>query len=463
MVGEIRGSPISRASRCLSWPSLLYPLLLYGVHNFLVYLISGVSTLFNFVSRAAIRVYRTFEQVLESELDLWFESIWSRFPTFFMNWIVLPLHSHYLFAEEFLARSSRRPIQNYRKSFKGTITAFPREKCMFSYYQYSSWFAHFIGAMMLDCFMGSTAGRCWSETVLRYGPAYTYFAGKVKKPPDGAITAFVILTLMMISNVLLIMRGLLFIWWYTSCRDSKCKVYSSAPTIVERIGNFKNKFLKKLSLVHPRHVSSCFTSMDLKSTLDRALSSGTRFYRIGFDPEATTMVLDNSATCHICNSKEVFIDNITDLDSDSVGVETAGGIAQPEGKGSIRITFHDNDGKYHTKDIHDVLYFPSSPVNILGITKLGQQWNDEDGVCISTKSKYSTFTWNGGQSHRTVSHHSSGLPELPINEGDSSFSTFFTSFYSCFPVCKSTKNCLLSRVTNCSLQNSESYASRSCF
>ena len=36
-------------------------------------------------------------------------------------------------------------------------------------------------------------------------------------------------------------------------------------------------------------------------------------------------MLDNSATCHICNDKDMFIGNITPIPKDSqLGVETAG-------------------------------------------------------------------------------------------------------------------------------------------
>jgi hypothetical protein len=127
------------------------------------------------------------------------------------------------------------------------------------------------------------------------------------------------------------------------------------------------------------------------------------------------------------------------------GVETAGGVAKPAGQGSIQIRFHDNDGKFYVKVIDDVLYFPDSPVNILGVPLLGKQWNDLEGVCISTKSQYSVFTWDNGRCTRNVMHKASGLPELPINEGDSLFSAFFVSFYSLFPMPRATKSCLLSR------------------
>ena len=79
-------------------------------------------------------------------------------------------------------------------------------------------------------------------------------------------------------------------------------------------------------------------------------------------------------------------------------VETTGGLAKPIGHGSIHISFSDNDNIVHTLTINDVLYFPSSLVNILGITKLGERVGDPEGTHILTKSKYSVFTWNEGKS-----------------------------------------------------------------
>ena len=77
----------------------------------------------------------------------------------------------------------------------------------------------------------------------------------------------------------------------------------------------------------------------------------------------------------------------------------------------------DDDGHRHTNTVDEVLFFPESPVNILGVTKYADQLQDGEGTSIHTKWKYSIFTWNFGKHTRTFDHPPSGLPELQIDNG----------------------------------------------
>ncbi len=61
------------------------------------------------------------------------------------------------------------------------------------------------------------------------------------------------------------------------------------------------------------------------------------------------------------------------------------------GMGSVRWSWKDDNGKLHSMDIQDVLYFPSSPVNILSITALANQLQDDKGTGIDTKRCKSRF------------------------------------------------------------------------
>ena len=54
----------------------------------------------------------------------------------------------------------------------------------------------------------------------------------------------------------------------------------------------------------------------------------------------------------------------------------------------------DDGGKQHMIDVENVFYFPQSPVNILSITSLADQFNDYDGTGINTKRSKSHFYWN---------------------------------------------------------------------
>ena len=67
-------------------------------------------------------------------------------------------------------------------------------------------------------------------------------------------------------------------------------------------------------------------------------------------------------------------------------------------------------------DVKNVLYFPQSPVNILSITSLADQFNDDDGTGINTKRRKSHFYWNHNKHQRKITHPPSNFPDLPANE-----------------------------------------------
>ena len=56
-------------------------------------------------------------------------------------------------------------------------------------------------------------------------------------------------------------------------------------------------------------------------------------------------------------------------------------------------------------------------MNILSITSLADQFNDDYGTGIKTKRSKSHFYWNHNKHQRTITHPPSNLPELPVNEG----------------------------------------------
>ena len=255
--------------------------------------------------------------------------------------------------------------------------------------------------------------KCWYEIVDLYCPIYTYFAKELKKPPDnGIITGSIIFWFMIGMNIILFLRGLYLICFYVlqKRRKEKCarpSLYKEPICYLlwelgsDLYGKY-HKAREKRSVLGSSQLNSkdrsrhfYLATLELPEILTKAFAYDSRGSTVSFDSDSTTIVLDNSATCHICNDKDMFIGNITPIPKDSqLGVETAGGTAKPVGFGSIRISFRDNDGKMHVETIEDVLYFPSSPVNILGITKFGEQHSDPEGTHILTKAKYLVFTWN---------------------------------------------------------------------
>lgn len=66
-------------------------------------------------------------------------------------------------------------------------------------------------------------------------------------------------------------------------------------------------------------------------------------------------------------------------------------------------------------------------MKIISPSKLAKEWGpkiDAEGTSITSKYFYSHFVWKYGEFSRTIQHPGHCLPELPVNEGYSSFRTF---------------------------------------
>ena len=154
----------------------------------------------------------------------------------------------------------------------------------------------------------------------------------------------------------------------------------------------------------PFHVHAIALNMD-KRVQDQSLS---------FDTDAATIICDNNANMHICNNKSMFEGEIRRMDQHYIATIGRSKNSAAD-MGMVNWHWKDNDGKLHTIKIKDVLFFPASPVNILSVTSLADQFKDDDGTGIDTKRTKSRFYWDNNQFQRTINHPASNLPELPIN------------------------------------------------
>ena len=195
-------------------------------------------------------------------------------------------------------------------------------------------------------------------------------------------------------------------------------------------------------------MSQCYSTWTIPKIVHDAFTgnmSDTNTGTVHFDSDSKYIVLDNSANCHICKDKSMFVTEIKPLAATSnLQVQTAGGNYAPQGIGSVRWKWRDDDGKLHNELIEEGLYFPESPVNILGITKWAKQRQDTEGIYITTKANYSIFVWNFEKSMCTFNHSESGLPELHINEGSSKCEAFYSAFVSLFPSSAASGACFVS-------------------
>ena len=218
---------------------------------------------------------------------------------------------------------------------------------------------------------------------------------------------------------------------------------------VECQGNAKTKDSKEKK---SERTMECFvTSFRIPSIVTDAFSSenegGTREPKsVSFEPDGTSVIMDNSANCHIFRDKALFKDGIKSfpVSIQHLKVRTANGSTAPAGIGTVEITICDDEGKNHKLKLENALYFPESPVNVLGVTSLAAQLDDDDGTYIKTFRKNSIFVCDNESWQRNFEHPPSGLPELSVNEGFSTLTALYEAFASVIPMAKATLHCFAS-------------------
>ena len=141
-----------------------------------------------------------------------------------------------------------------------------------------------------------------------------------------------------------------------------------------------------------------------------------------FETDASFIVCDNSANTHICKDRSMFVDF---KDTTSGMVAAIGGkLNRPQGIGTVEWTWKDDEGTPHKIRLEKTLYFPQSPINIMSVTELAKQLEDEEGTGINTKMKYSWMYCNKNAYSRKIYHLALNLPELAINEGNKLYSWY---------------------------------------
>ena len=95
-----------------------------------------------------------------------------------------------------------------------------------------------------------------------------------------------------------------------------------------------------------------------------------------FDTDSSFWVCDNSATGHICNTKELFSDELV---PSIFEVGSATGISTPTLMGTVTLRITDDEGAKHSFVLKNVNFLPDSPVNILSLRRLAELYPDDSG------------------------------------------------------------------------------------
>eukprot|EP00957_Ditylum_brightwellii_P158108 12034896-Ditylum_brightwellii.AAC.1 len=89
----------------------------------------------------------------------------------------------------------------------------------------------------------------------------------------------------------------------------------------------------------------------------------------------------------------------------NTGVATIRGTNHcPQGKCVAKISWKDDDGMVHEYRLNNAFYFPDSLVNVISLTSLVDQLNDNEGPYVTTKQTYSIFSWDQEKAKLTIDH-----------------------------------------------------------
>lgn len=120
--------------------------------------------------------------------------------------------------------------------------------------------------------------------------------------------------------------------------------------------------------------------------------------------------------------------HLTKANKNSVVATIAGQVNMPDGISTVKWSWINDLGEFHTHLVEHVYFFPSSPINILGVTAFAHQLADEEFTGVDTKWKTSTFYWKGGYK-KTIQHPIIQLPEMALAQvNDSQFAHFIGNF-----------------------------------
>ncbi len=151
-----------------------------------------------------------------------------------------------------------------------------------------------------------------------------------------------------------------------------------------------------------------------------------------FDTDGIPFVLDNSATCIICNDRSQFVGNLRAQES---SVETSHGTACFDYVSTIRICLTTDDGMTMEYHIPSAINAPDSPFNILGIPFFGSFLGQDDttnptqnnnGTYIISSASRSHFIWDHGKHEHHFCHDKRSLPILFLETGNNYFGAFCT-------------------------------------
>ena len=179
-----------------------------------------------------------------------------------------------------------------------------------------------------------------------------------------------------------------------------------------------------------------YKSRTVQSFLVTTMSSNSKPNNTGLnlDQDSYNFAVDLGSSDHVCSEKSLFIDDIKPLRN--VNLQGIGGTIPAIGFGTIRFTVYDDEALEHVFTIHNVLYVPQAPMNLLSPQKWVAGRSNEErearGACSLTFDDITILMWERRQYMKTIHHRADGIPIMTVNEGFESSKVFLSELQ---PIC----------------------------
>jgi hypothetical protein len=172
-------------------------------------------------------------------------------------------------------------------------------------------------------------------------------------------------------------------------------------------------------------------SMSAKSSIDYGINDV-----MNTDTDSYTAAIDTCTSESICKHQECFVGDIKACKN--VYVQGVGGKIKASGYGSIKMRISDDDGKVSDLLIHNVIYLPESPINLISPQRWSQGSKDPSGTGELTTDGTTLLFWNQMKSTKIIPHHPElGIPIMSFNDGYTKSAAFLstatTSSMFCLP------------------------------
>ncbi len=160
---------------------------------------------------------------------------------------------------------------------------------------------------------------------------------------------------------------------------------------------------------------------------------------LNLDSDSYNFAIDTCTSEGICKHEELFIGKIRNVHG--LNVKGVGGEIAVHGVGTIKIRITDDAGSKHDLIIHNVLYVPESPANLLSPQRWSKMSANPMGTGEITVADTTLLFWDDRKYSKVVPHHPElGIPIMSVNDGYTKTAAYFNTELCkpCMPVCMHT-------------------------